>query len=116
MLWSNSDAIIMSSNRNVTTTPTLIDNLIYSKGTTQVLNGLKNELLTLAIYPNPTSKYLFINGIKEATSYKIFDTIGRILEKDTITTDSNKIDVDLLPKGIYFLVLDGYKSKLFIKK
>lgn len=114
---SNSDAIILSSNRNVTTTPTLIDNLIYTKGTTaQVLSVSKNELLTFSMYPNPTSKHLFINGIKETTSYKIYDDIGRIIKNDKITTDSNKIDVDLLPKGIYFLTLGGYTSKSFIKK
>lgn len=31
---SNSDAIRMSSNRNLTNTPALIDNFIYTKGTT----------------------------------------------------------------------------------
>ena len=85
---SNSDAIIMSSNRNLTNIPTLIDNFIYTKGTT-VLSVAINQLPTIATYPNPTS--------------------------DKITNESNKIDVQLLPKGVYFLILDGYTAKKIIK-
>ena len=42
--------------------------------------------------------------------------VTAVIKNDKITTDSNKIDVDLLPKGIYFLTLGGYTSKSFIKK
>ena len=110
----NSDAIVMNSNRNVTTTPTLIDDIKYTKGA-QVLSVVKNELLSVALYPNPTSDFLFVNGLKTTTSYKIYDNLGRTIKADNITNTSNKIDVQLLPKGMYFLVLDGHKAKSFIK-
>ena len=112
----NSDAIIMSSNRNLTTTPTLIDRLYYTKGTTQVLSVSKNDLESVVIYPNPTSDYLFVNGIKYTTSYKVSDSLGSIINSGVLTTSSNKIDVNFLPKGVYFLVLDGYKTNKFVKE
>jgi hypothetical protein len=113
----NSDAIIMSSNRNLTATPTLIDRLYYTKGTTtQVLSISKNDLESIAIYPNPTSDYLFVNEIINTTSYKMFDSLGRAIKAGSVTSSSNRIEVNSLPKGIYFLALDGYKVNRFIKK
>lgn len=113
---SNSDAIIMTSNRNVTTTPTLIDNLVYTKGTTQVLSVSKNELQSVKIYPNPTTNFLFVNNLKVNTSYKIYDNLGRIIKADKIKHTQHKIDVSAFPKGIYILNLRGYKANLFVKK
>jgi hypothetical protein len=111
----SSDAIIMSSNLNTTAEKTLYDDILYTKGTTQVLNVAKNELLTVSMYPNPTSDYLFVNGLNSNTSYKISDSLGRILKTDKVETTSNKIDVSFLPNGIYFLQVNGYKSNTFVK-
>lgn len=111
----NSDAIIMSSNRNLTTTPTLIDRLYYTKGTTQVLSIKDNNVKEVLVYPNPTTDYLVVKGLKTKTPYKIVDNLGRAVIKGNITTSTNKIDVNFLNKGIYFLVLDEYKAKTFIK-
>ncbi|TXD46769.1 T9SS type A sorting domain-containing protein [Polaribacter sp. IC073] len=111
----SSDAIIMSSNVNTTSEKTLFDNIMYTKGTSQVLSVAKNELLSVSIYPNPTADFLFINGLKEDTSYKISDNLGRIIKTAKIATASNKIEVASLPKGIYFLILEGYKANTFVK-
>ena len=113
---SSSDAIVMSSNRNLSTKPTLIDNIIYTKGTTKVLSVSKNELTTIKIYPNPTSDFLFVNNLKIETSYKIYDNLGRIIKTSSTKNKQQKIDVSTFPKGIYILNLEGYKPKLFIKK
>jgi hypothetical protein len=112
---TSSDAIIMSSNLNTTSEKTLVDTILYTKGTTQVLSVAKNELLTVAVYPNPTSDFLFVNGLNANTSYKIYDSLGRILKTDRLETTSNKIEVAFLPNGIYFLQVDGYKSNTFVK-
>ena len=112
----NSDAIIMSSNRNLTTTPTLIDRLYYTKGATQVLGVSKNDAGSITIYPNPATDYLFVNGLKNRTIYTISDNLGRVIKTGESTAASNKIDVNFLSKGIYFLVLNGYKTNKFIKE
>lgn len=111
----SNDAIIMSSNINMTTSLTLIDNLFYTKGTTQVLSVTENDVKSIAMYPNPTSDYLFVKGLRNTTPYKISDNLGRVIKTGNITTASNKIDVNFLSKGIYFLILDGYKTNKFVK-
>lgn len=112
----NSDAIIMSSNRNLTATPTLIDRLYYTKGTTQVLNVKGYEVESITMYPNPTSNYIFVKGLKIRTFFTITDNLGRIIKTGETTTASNRIDVGFLPKGIYFLSLKGFKTNKFIKE
>ena len=115
VLKSN-DAIIMSSNINTTSENTLIDNLFYTKGTTQVLSLKENKLLSVTLYPNPTSQYLFVDGMQKTTPYKIVDNAGRIITNGNISIQSNTIDVVTLKKGVYYLVLKGYKTSKFIKK
>ena len=69
----------------------------------------------IKIYPNPTSDYLTIQGedIKEIYCHS---ADGKLMWKTTFPT---KIDVTLLPKGVYFLsILSGgeFVRKRFIKK
>lgn len=112
---SNSDAIIMSSNRNLTETPTLIDRMYYTKGTDQVLGVKEKNVQSIVMFPNPTSDYLYVKGLRNSTSYKISDNLGRVIKTGNIQMASNKIDVNFLLKGIYFLDLDGYKVNTFVK-
>lgn len=106
----------MSSNRNLTASPTLIDNLLYTKGTSQVLNVPENEMVSITMYPNPTSDYLNIKGLTNETTFKIIDSLGRTIESGSVTLTANDINVNSLSKGVYFLMLNGYESRTFIKK
>lgn len=111
----NSDAIIMNSNLNTSALPTLIDNLLYTKGTTQVLSIPENEMASIAMYPNPTSDYLFVKGLTNKVAYKIYDGLGRVIEKGSIGANNDKINVNALSQGVYLLNLEGYKTRTFIK-
>lgn len=111
----SNDAIIMNSNINMTTSPTLIDNLFYTKGTTQVLSVQNNEMVSMAMYPNPTSDYLFVKGLNDKSAYKIVDGLGRIVGTGSISSASDKINVNALSKGVYILSLDGFRTQTFIK-
>lgn len=112
----NSDAVIMCSNINTSSSPTLIDRMYYTKGVTQVLNVFEDELIPVVMYPNPTSEFLFVKGLKNETAYEIFDSLGKVIKTGLITTASYKIQVDALSNGLYFLSLEGYSKKIFIKK
>ncbi len=111
----NSDAIIMNSNSNMTTSPTLIDNLFYTKGTSKVLSVQDDDMVSVAMYPNPASDYLFIKGLNNKTPFKIYDGLGRIIETGFIGVTTDKINVNALSKGMYILSLEGTKSLTFIK-
>ena len=71
----------------------------------------------LSIYPNPASDFIFIKNLKNPANYKISDTSGRLLKEGKIV--SEKVDVNVLPKGNYILQIvtkDNIQSYKFIKK
>lgn len=80
------------------------DPVIISDG-----NPCINEI---SIYPNPTNGILNISGIESHsnTYLKIVDIYGRTIHKEAISSDNNKLDLRLLPKGIYIIELFGAET------
>ncbi len=65
------------------------------------------------IYPNPTSKLLFLAGNTTIESSEIFDANGKKL---TTKMDQSAIDVSDLSAGIYFIKINNTETFKFIKK
>ncbi|MBX2829094.1 MAG: T9SS type A sorting domain-containing protein [Flavobacteriaceae bacterium] len=83
-----------------------------------VLSTGDQEIETGVIYPNPVSDVLYTT-ITNATSYTIYDAMGRKVAKGSL--DSSKaIDVESLISGIYFVTIADEnrqtQSFKFIKK
>lgn len=72
---------------------------------------------SISIYPNPTEKELFFDASFEIKSAIIYNLNGQLIS--TMNVTNNKIMVDQLSKGFYFIELannEGVKSKhKFIK-
>jgi len=64
----------------------------------------------VTIYPNPVSNILYFT--KNAIFVAVFDISGKLVLSEN--NNINTIDVSSLDKGIYFIDLDGVKSK-FVK-
>lgn len=66
-----------------------------------VSNVLENQNVSLDVYPNPASDFIFINTSEIITSVEIFNSVGEliVIEKDV----NRKIDVRNLHEGIYIL-------------
>ena len=75
-------------------------------GVDEVMNNRQ-----FAIYPNPTTDELQVNGADERTQIHIVDLNGRVLQSVTGAT----INVGDLAVGVYTLVVDGEVFR-FIKK
>ena len=70
----------------------------------------------LRIHPNPVRETLFIDGTSDLTTdlnFKIISINGSVLE--TFDSNSNKISVTHLKRGVYFLVINDLVVKKFIK-
>ena len=71
--------------------------------------------LAVSVYPNPADSYLFIEGIEKPLAVSIYNLLGK---KVISTNNTNKIDVQGLPSGVYVIKLsDGIRqvNKKFIK-
>jgi len=90
--------------------------------TTTTLGTQENDnLAQIKVYPNPASKKVFIEGLKDKNiSAEIINFEGRkVLESAKIEND-NSINISGIPAGVYFINLKSgdlksYSQKLIIK-
>jgi len=70
----------------------------------------------IQIFPNPTSDYLFIQGVKnfENHTIEIFHSSGRLISQAKLQT--NQIDVQHLPRGFYYLKILDHRDIVFFGK
>ncbi len=86
------------------------------KVTTLNMPSLSNDNFVfdnLFVSPNPASTTLTLNTISEIENYKIFNISGQLLASDKLSID--KIDVNNLSNGVYFLELSNNLKKKILK-
>jgi len=88
-----------------------LGNKIYYTSTN--LSDKTPESKKLTIYPNPASDFIFLKNVNPNSSVKIIDTLGKVVINRKI--NENFIEVKSLPKGTYFLEIEGLKTLKFIK-
>ena len=70
---------------------------------------------SISIYPNPTSDFLNVNGMKEDTRANIYNLSGQLVMTDFVKTANSRINVSNLTSGIYFLNINNNTVR-FIKR
>lgn len=71
-----------------------------------VILGLEEVDKTFRLYPNPTSNFINIEGVRNLTESILYDIQGNLLRINS--TSSNTVDLSDIPAGIYLLVVrDG---------
>jgi Secretion system C-terminal sorting domain len=67
------------------------------------------------IYPNPSSDFVVISGLENIAHYTIFDILGKETLSGSIA-NNEKINIQNLNSGMYFLRLENDVTTKFIKK
>ncbi|MBC7391221.1 MAG: T9SS type A sorting domain-containing protein [Opitutaceae bacterium] len=68
-----------------------------------------------AVFPNPFTKEIYINNLKEAYDLRITDAKGSIKLVQTVNTSENTISTREFEPGIYFLQLRNKKETTYFK-
>ncbi|WP_299895589.1 glycosyl hydrolase family 28-related protein [uncultured Aquimarina sp.] len=95
------------SSKENTNPPKLILELECEKRFTQSLN--------LTIFPNPTSDFLTISGVKSGESIIVYDLSGKKRKSIIAVDEEERLELSELPSGQYMIKASG-KSSLFIKE
>jgi plastocyanin len=66
----------------------------------------------ISIYPNPASSSI---TIQNSSTVKIYSMVGELVFEKSDLNGLDEIDISLLSKGIYNVVLDGGREKLIVK-
>ncbi len=84
----------------------------YSNNIAQVAEF---EKTTLNIFPNPATDFIEINGLHNC-SYTILNLQGQLVQAGNLSVENSTILFNELPKGSYFLHLNGVSFMVFIKR
>lgn len=63
------------------------------------------------VYPNPVKDILQVS-VTENVIYKLYDLLGKELQKGNLTPAENSIDMSGFEKGMYLLNVNGYSFKV----
>ncbi len=85
------------------------------EGTTPVSAAAVNsDKATLRIFPNPVQDVFFVGGdLSGDKSYALYSTLGEIVQTGMLEEGKASVQVQYLPKGIYFLRIGGQTLRLF---
>ncbi|MDD2525943.1 MAG: T9SS type A sorting domain-containing protein, partial [Bacteroidales bacterium] len=80
-----------------------------------IQSEVKDETLSVGIYPNPVSDHLRISNLVPGTSITLVDSYGRIIYSAEANEEEMQIDLRANDAGLYYLKA-GEKSYKIIKK
>lgn len=66
-------------------------------------NIAKSEEVVIKVFPNPSSDYLFVEGVELGVSYEIIDLQGRVIQEGRFNSNLDFIDLKAMTKGSYLL-------------
>jgi hypothetical protein len=86
-------------------------------GTCSTLSVSDTQLANsrISLFPNPSTDFIQISGLNKIVKYHIFDVYGLELDNGRIN-NHEKVDVQNLTNGFYFIKLDNKHTLKFVKK
>lgn len=91
------------------------DDLWFKLKITSTLGIDNNELKKPSLFPNPVNSYFQMSGISSQESFTIYNSLGAKVKNGIIFKDE-KVDIQNLPLGFYYLKLTDGKSFKFVRK
>jgi hypothetical protein len=79
--------------------------------------GIENDILTanIRLSPNPATDYIQIHRLNNPENYIIYDALGKEILNGHIN-NNEKININTLTSGFYFIITETGKKLKFIKK
>ncbi len=92
-----------------------IDDIIVLGETPLGNHDFNKQSNTINLSPNPSHDFIKISGLKQIENYTIYNVLGMETHKGTIS-NNEKIDIQNLTNGFYFIKFKNKRIIKFIKK
>lgn len=86
-----------------------LDNIIVESD--NPIGMIENHFNELSFYPNPAKNDIIINNLEMPLKYWIYNSIGKVVSVGVVM---QKIDLQGLDYGMYFLQIEGFNTKKLI--
>ncbi len=95
-----------------------IDNIIltWEEGNETTFSSNSIDFPKLSIYPNPAENYFIAENAVINDNLEIFNVGGKLIKTQTIHSVNEKIDIEELNRGIYFVRVNDREAVRLIKK
>ena len=68
--------------------------------------NLEENQQLIAIYPNPTTSHLYIEGLNQGETIRVFSLEGQLLVSQTAGAAHTSLDLTLLQTGVYLIQIN----------
>lgn len=96
----------------------IIDQIKVSQGA--YANTLSDDKfvdgISFNIYPNPANDFIFIENISIGSKVDLFNVLGKNIKSVEIESHNQRLDINGLNSGVYFVKVDGKAASKFIKR
>lgn len=76
----------------------------------------REEFSDIKIYPNPSTGFINISNLKENSRVVISNITGQVVKDVVVGINDNRIDIQDLSQGFYFVELEGKKTIKLLKR
>ena len=96
----------------------IIDQIKVSQGAyTNTLSDDKFvDGVSFNIYPNPANDFIFIENISIGSKVDLFNVLGKNIKSVEIESHNQRLGINGLNSGVYFVKVDGKAAAKFIKR
>lgn len=91
----------------------IYNTIINIDGTISDTEDFQPSSFDINLYPNPTSKQIFVESDLELSNYQLNNIFGQKLYEGKVK--NNSIDLGQLPAGVYFILFE-YESEMLVKR
>ncbi|QOW09212.1 T9SS type A sorting domain-containing protein [Kaistella flava (ex Peng et al. 2021)] len=91
------------------------DNLSWTCYTSMGTDATEIKNQKINIYPNPVkNNEFFISGIDKNETVKVYSLNGQLLQTINNVNDKEKVNLNQLPKGVYFVTTKTQSAKIIV--
>lgn len=84
----------------------------FITNTTPNIGITENPQATVQIYPDPAQNFIIVDNATSGSQLKVYDFTGNCLLNQPITGNGQRIDLQKLQNGFYFVEISGNKQTL----
>ncbi|MDG2369221.1 MAG: T9SS type A sorting domain-containing protein [Flavobacteriales bacterium] len=104
-----------ATNANIDQGVSFSTNCNYPSGCYSTPTTIQENTNSINLYPNPSSDYVMIEVESIPSQLVLMDLQGKIIREELISNKTHIMDVSALDKGIYFVRIGSFSSKVIVE-